>query len=250
LILKENYRSFVNLDTGRPNFMDGRFVSMLNSLKSYGESGLVPMGITSQISAEQALLWSEIYEELSNRVFIKQYSDINLLFSLSKDGGIGSMAVISSGIDDDDEIAGIAANADGSVPFNFFRAFAVNSQSKNKLTAWTFMKFLMSKEMQFSPYSGTNLPVHNEAREEKSELSFTGASWGFENSMNDQMRISYTRYRTLIETMSDRINTYVIQDSNLNEMITQEVQYFFDGRRTAEEVARMLQNKADLYLSE
>jgi hypothetical protein len=33
-------------------------------------------------------------------------------------------------------------------------------------------------------------------------------------------------------------------------MIAQEVQYYFGGSRTAEEVARVLQNKADLYLNE
>jgi len=247
IVLNENYRSFVNLDTGRPYFLDGRFVSMLDSLKNYGEQGFVPQSITSQNSAEQALQWMTYFEDLSNRVFIKQYSDMHLLFALSKDGGIGSMATMSSGIEEDDEIAGIVANADGTVPFRFTRAFAVNSQSKNKLTAWTFIKFLMSKEMQLSIFT---LPVHNEAREEKSELSFTGAIYGIENPMTERMRIAYNNYRNIIETLSDMINTFVVQDSNLNEMISQEVQYFFDGSRTAEEVARALQNKADLYLSE
>jgi hypothetical protein len=33
-------------------------------------------------------------------------------------------------------------------------------------------------------------------------------------------------------------------------MIAQEVQYFFDGSRSADEAARIIQNKANLYLSE
>jgi multiple sugar transport system substrate-binding protein len=157
----------------------------------------------------------------------------------------------SPGIDDDDEIAGIQANADGSVPFSFNQGFGINSQSKNKALAWAFIKFLLSKEMQLSTnLINTGLPLNNAARAEKAELAFSGTLAGPGTAMNDQQRRAMENYKAAVESLSDSINCYVVQDTSLNDMIAQEVQYYFGGSRTADEVARVLQNKADLYLSE
>jgi hypothetical protein len=69
-------------------------------------------------------------------------------------------------------------------------------------------------------------------------------------SLNAQQLEGLENYRTAVEKLSDSINTFVIQDTSVNDMIASEVQYFFDGSRTAQEVARVLQNKVDLYLNE
>jgi multiple sugar transport system substrate-binding protein len=155
------------------------------------------------------------------------------------------------GIEINDEIAGIEANADGQIPFRFNQGFGINSQSNNKALAWAFLKFLLSKEMQLS----TNLfsqgfPLNNEARLEKVELLFTVPFASAGATPNDRLRQAIENYRIAMETLSDSINCYIIADTSLNDMIAQEVQYFFNGSRSAEEVARVLQNKADLYLSE
>jgi len=50
--------------------------------------------------------------------------------------------------------------------------------------------------------------------------------------------------------MSDSINCFVVRDKTLSEMIASEAQYYFDGSKTADDVAKVLQNKADLYLNE
>jgi hypothetical protein len=73
---------------------------------------------------------------------------------------------------------------------------------------------------------------------------------GFEPSGSSQNRQSLEDYKKAIETLSDSINTYVVRDSSLDDMISQEVGYFFNNSRTADEVARVIQNKADLYMSE
>jgi hypothetical protein len=94
----------------------------------------------------------------------------------------------------------------------------------------------------------TGFPVNNEARIEKAELTFSGFFRGA--GLNPEQRQALNNYITAVERLSDSINTYIVSDVNINDMIAQEVQYFFSGSRTADEVARVLQNKADLYLSE
>jgi ABC-type glycerol-3-phosphate transport system substrate-binding protein len=186
------------------------------------------------------------------------YFKLNNNFALVSQFSRGSGRVVrmqmgpsSMGIDTNDEIAGIEANADGSVPFRYNQGFGINAQSKNKAAAWAFLKFLLSDEMQRSTNSSfMGLPLNNKARAEKAELVFSGAFMGAGSSMNDQQRQGLENYRAAIEMLSDSINCFVPRDTSLNDMVTSEVQYFFGGSRTADEVARVLQNKADLYLSE
>ena len=252
ILLSENIHSYLDLWNKKPNFVDGSFVAFLNSVKNYGEQGLIPQGVTGQQDAGQ--LRQRSMEAPTDRFYFKQYNAINLLSLFTRKLGImvrmaeGGMA---AGIDSDDEIAGIEANADGSVPFTFSNGYGINSRSKNKLTAWAFLKFLLSKEMQLSTnILNMSLPVNNEARAEKAGLTFAGFFRNSGGVLNEQQREALEDYKATVETLSDKINSFVIRDSSLNDMIAQEVRYFFDGSRTAEEVARILQNKADLYLSE
>ena len=126
-------------------------------------------------------------------------------------------------------------------------AFGINSQSRNKETAWAFLKFLLSKEMQLStnPYIYS---LNNEARKEKAELVFSQMFPS--RTPNEQQRQALEAYKAAVEKLSDSINFYAVRDTSVNDMIIAEAQYFFDGSRNADEVARVLQNKASLYLSE
>jgi multiple sugar transport system substrate-binding protein len=253
LLLSENIQSYMNLETKIPNFVDGSFAAMLNSVKKYGIQGLIPQGVTGQQDAGQ--LRQRSMGTPTDRFYFKQYNAVNLLSQFTRNLGMimrmaeGGMAM---GIDTDDEIAGIQVNADGSVPFTYRRGFGINSQSKNKETAWAFLKFLLSRETQVSAdmLLNTGFPVNNKAREERLEFSFSGMFRNSNGVLNDQQRQALEKYKATVETLSDSINCFVVQDTSLNDMIAQEVQYFFDGSRSASEAARIIQNKANLYLSE
>jgi ABC-type glycerol-3-phosphate transport system substrate-binding protein len=155
------------------------------------------------------------------------------------------------GTDNDDEIAGIQANADGTVPFDFTQGYGINANAKNKRTAWEFLKFLLSNEMQLSTaLSPVALPINNAARQEKAELVLSGVFMDRRAPLDDRQREVLQNYTAAVETLSDQINGYIFQDQIIMDMISQEVYNFFSGEKTAEEAARTLQNKADLYLNE
>jgi len=252
VLLGENIGSYLNMEAKKSNFVDGSFAAMLDSVKDYGRQGLIPQGVTGQ--QDSGLLRQRTAVSPTDRFYFKQYSAVNLLSRFARNFGIirrmaeGGMAM---GVDTDDEIAGIQANAGGSVPFTYSRAFGINSRSKNKETAWAFLRFLLSREMQVSAdtLSGS-FPVNNEAREESLELSFSGMFRNSNGVLSEQQRRGLEDYKTAVETLSDRINSFVIEDTSVNDMIAQEARYFFEGSRTAEETARVLHNKVDLYLNE
>ena len=251
VLLGENIQSYLNLETRKPNFVDGSFAAMLNSVKNYAGQGLIPQGVTGQQDAGQL----RIMEEPTDRFYFKQYNSANLLSQFSRSLGIMNRMMAGGtvrGIDTDDEIAGIQANADGSVPFTYRRAFGINSRSKNKENAWAFLKFLLSEEMQASADMIMTLPLNNKAREETARLFFTrmGAIRNSDGVLNEQQRQVLTQYKETVEKMSDSINCFVARDTSLNDMIASEAQYYFSGAKNADEVAKVLQNKADLYLNE
>ena len=57
-------------------------------------------------------------------------------------------------------------------------------------------------------------------------------------------------YLKIIEKYSNMLNTFHIKDSTVTSIVDAEVKNFFNGSRSAEEAARIIQNRAGLYLSE
>jgi multiple sugar transport system substrate-binding protein len=254
VLLRESIQSYLDLSNKKPNFVDGSFTAMLDSVKNYGRQGLIPQEVTDQQDVEQFL--RQRMEAPTDRFYFKQYNSIILLSQFLRSTGVMNRMMTGGSamaIDTDDKIAGIQANADGSVPFTYRRAFGINSQSKNKETAWAFLKFLLSGEVQDPSDLMTGFYLDNKAREETTGLAFSASMGRPSNSgggLNEQQVQALTQYRATVEKMSDSINCFVAQDTSLNDMIYSEVQYYFDGSKTADEVARVLQNKANLYLNE
>jgi hypothetical protein len=98
--------------------------------------------------------------------------------------------------------------------------------------------------------SPSALPLRNSARSQKAELLFSGAFMGRGEPLDASQRAALERYNAAVEALSDRINSFTVRDTLIDDMINAEAQYFFSGSRTAAEVARVVQNKVDLYLNE
>jgi multiple sugar transport system substrate-binding protein len=251
-LFNENYEEFVNLSAGRAYFQNGGFAALLSSVREYGQQGYIPRAVTGQQDAGR--LMRQAAEAPRDRFYFKLNNNFSLATQYMRSTGRMVMMFTGGsviGIEDDDKVAGIQANADGSIPYRFNNGFGINSQSKNKELAWAFIKFLLSKEMQLSTnLNAMGLPVHNEARAEKSEMTFSGSLYGMSSALNEQGRQSLREYMSVMESLSDLINSYSVRDTNITDMVIQDVQFFIDGSRSADEAARVLQNKADLYLSE
>jgi multiple sugar transport system substrate-binding protein len=250
-VLSENMQSYVDLENKKADFVKGGFAELLESVRSAGEGGYVSPGVTGQENPD-GLLLRQAGAEKTGRFFFKLRGNFSLASHFSR--GTGRRMLMEGGgevSDDAEEIAGIAADAGGKVPFGYSQAYGISSGSKNKALAWAFVKFLLGEEMQLSTdmrYSA--LPLNNKAREQKAELIFSGAFMGREMPPDAGSEAALKQYLAVTEELSDRINYFPVRDTTVNDMIKAEIHYFFSGSRTAEEVAAVLQNKVDLYLNE
>lgn len=248
-LLTETYGEFVDEEAGTANFNDGKFASLLESVKGYSDAGYLEV---ADLSAEPEDLMAQFEESSDERFFFKPKGDFSLLQHFNKDSGLSfSMSGYGGGTEEDDEIAGSCADSSGNVPFKYDQAFGINANSPNKRTAWEFIKFLLSEDMQLSSNLMLGFPVNNNARERKAELMMSGEFFGAESTeMTEAQKVSLAAYKEAVESLSDKINTYNGTDASIMAMIHAELEYYTDGSKSAEEVAAALQSKVDLYLNE
>ncbi|MDR0841506.1 MAG: ABC transporter substrate-binding protein [Christensenellaceae bacterium] len=230
----ENYSKFINFADRTANFTDGSFAALLEAVKGYADKGYIFSDENAEIISGQ-------------QVFFRVKSDMSLAYDL--DYNKVSPIQFFDGGSENDIIGGIQANADGNIPFRFFRGYAMNANSKNQRTAWEFLKFLLSEEMQLS-VDGMGLPINNAARAKKAEMSIDGSLYGEKTPMTEGMQNLLAEYQAAVERFSDRINAYPLADSTISAMIREETAHFFDGAKTASEVCEALQSRVNLYLGE
>lgn len=273
-MLSENYSTYVDIGNKKANFDDGSFESLLTGVKGYSGKGYVTESVTGQMDAGEVMNGQR--EVPSARYYFKPKNSFMLSQLYNKNSGRQMSIFIAGtvmGIEEDDDVAGIAADGSGKVPFEFGQAYGINANSKNKQTAWAFIKFLLGEDMQLSTGISTmTQPIRNTARAKKAEMIISGAFGAGGNAMfggpgakegaepesaasetpalDDAQRAVLEKYTNAVEKLSDQINTYTVTDSIVNDMIAAEAQYFFSGEKSAADVAKTLQSKVDLYLNE
>jgi len=252
-LLSDGFESFVDLENRTAHLDDGRFAELLTSTRENAQRGLFPPAITGTLDIEQ-MMRIRSDEQPTERVFFKTHHSGMLQMDFLRGLGESQMMMFGGGmgtITDDDQIAGIAADNAGNVPFRFTQGYAINSNSQNKRLAWEFVKFLLSEEMQASPTSmrmGT--PVRLSAVQPQAEMFFSGMFGGQPGEMSPEVEAAMHAYLEAHRQMADQINTFTFRDAIIDDMITAEVALFFDGSKSADEVAAALQSRVGLYLSE
>ncbi|SDY97749.1 ABC-type glycerol-3-phosphate transport system, substrate-binding protein [Proteiniborus ethanoligenes] len=129
---------------------------------------------------------------------------------------------------------------------------AINANSKHKELVWEFIKFMMTEEMQTIDSYIFQVHFHinnNASKRQIDELVFE------EQEKNKEYLEKQGKYFAT-EGDVERLNKII---GNLNKpsmsepfetIIYEEAQPFFNGEKTAEELAKQLQNKAEIYLNE
>ena len=248
-MFRENYRHFVDMETGTANFTDGEFAAMITLIKDLADGGYISKGVSQSADAEDLI--SSAMGSSTNRYLFKAKNNFSLIQETYPEQGMMiNTSGADSGIETDDVIAGIRSDEAGVIPFTYQQAYGINASSPNKDTAWAFLKFLLSYEVQASPsLSMISLPIHNEARTDKAESLYTMLLAGG-GELDGVMQQALKDYIETVELMSDRMNGCTVTDTTIMDMVIQEMAYYFDGTKTADDVCQALQSKVGLYLDE
>jgi len=256
-LLAENYTYFVNLENKKANFDDGRFEELLLSVREYCKKGYIKDESEINNAWNDGTFVRKVNHpnpNLDERFFYKFESNLNLMQNFDKEQDLTKKMGVRGmgpdiGIDDDDIVAGMAADHNGNVSFRSVYICAINANSKNKRAAWEFIKVLAGEEIQ-SEYEVYGVPINKNSLEEYAEATELALGGQMKSKLTDENREAYNAYLACLEKFADMVNTYTHRDGRIDQMIKDEVTLYFSGEKSAKNVARALQNKINLYLNE
>lgn len=246
-ILSTDYKNYIDIENRKVYLTDGKFARLLESVKKYGENGYL------SIDSNNKELSAEDLEKMDRQHFVfKTKMETSLIDEALKRAGINSNGPVSDGGDtSNDKSLGSLTNDNGEAQFRYMQAYGINSNSKNKALAWAFLKFLMSGDIPLESYS---FPINNAARMDMIKLYISGQLFDGKADPNKELtaeqKKAYETSTKSIEKFTNALNYYPIKDDNIDAMIEKEVDNYFNGSKTADQVASTLQEKIELYLNE
>lgn len=144
-----------------------------------------------------------------------------------------------------------AADQQSGVSFLVTNQIAMNAHSEVKRDAWEFMKFLMSKEMQSYPHQtgfSMNKAVNEKAIDDVMKNGVdkdVGAKGG-----GAVVKVTDENLDALRDMLSEASLRNVGYETTVQKIIAEEVKAFFAGQKSAEAVAKLIQNRVMTYLNE
>jgi len=263
-LFKNNYKSFVDIENKRCDFNSGSFTDLLNMVTAYADNGYISDSVFGMMKkgggeagsgASEMPDFEDVQRRLSTAYMLGLQGNQSLFNILNKDAEVTRMFMSSSSASaENHEIGALSANDFGDVEADVFNMFGMNANSKNKRTAWEFIKFLLSDEMQ-SSLNIISLPVNNNARAENMKLEvveelFVPVEEREAKELTPEQQAILDEYAGYIEDYSNQINAVTLTDSKIMSIVTEETNLFFIGEKSAEEAASSIQSKVSLYLNE
>lgn len=255
--LREYMAAFIDWDNRSCSFDSDEFIALLKDLKALSDY--------SYEAVDKDATRAELIRG-------KTYLSMNVAIVMSM--GMSTYLDIQEAFGDSYEIAGYPT-ADGSLQYEMgfnSQQYGMNAGAKNKEGAWAFLEYLVSEEYQqpmppnyiqgYSSPIGMMFPVRKDSLErglqanvdyvagpddyythstnpytkERREDGYKGFT---EEDKQAVLRIIDNSYRSVFET-----------DFTLLSIWSEEVEPFFKGQKSAEEVADILQSIVSLYLIE
>ncbi|SCW65643.1 multiple sugar transport system substrate-binding protein [Paenibacillus tianmuensis] len=220
----DSYGQFIDRATRKAKFDSPAFTDLLRQVKKLYDDKIM----TAQpMDNERPLFYSE--RIFSPADFIKgpytKLSNPKLLQKPHPEGKTGGVRIITTS------------------------ELAIQAKSEGKEEAWKFMAFLLSEEVQSSPYEErfSLLKSVNEKKLDELQKQTKGGAYKLEAGKTAKVsEEDFARFKQFLHT-ADR---YADEDVKVLNIIYDEAEAFFSGQKSAEEVAKLIQNRTTTYLNE
>lgn len=127
---------------------------------------------------------------------------------------------------------------------------AIASTCENQDAAWSFVRTLLTREYQENNTYG--FCTNRELCEENIQSMVGESYYSYDQVTGEEKEIIFTQENA--DLITDLINnTSMVADYNtsqINDIINEEVAYYFSGEKTAQDVAATIQNRVSIYVNE
>ncbi len=208
----KSYGKFINEESKKCDFTSGEFTKMIRLVKEAADK----KRITGLDKLTESM--SDLY-----RLSLNEY-DSNIVKLYKSPGESDELYVYPLP----------ALDGKSGLDINIWYEYGINSNSKSKGAAWKFIKYLVSEEMQSSPEL-YGFPINKNATAEKS------------------VREKWPHMKTVLsagDPVFSRANVYPKINWQIYRIAKEETKQYFNGQRSAEETAGILQSRISIVLSE
>lgn len=243
LALQGTLENYVNWETGECSFDSEEFIALLEMAnrfpKEYDYENET-MSPPEQVQTGKVLLYGENMSEVSNYQLVKELFGEEIT-------AVGYPSVKGNG--------GLIQNMNG--------IYAIAEDSDCKEGAWEFIKYMISEEYQ-SQYIHWSTPIHrasfeklaakameydtyiNEDGEEVEAPQMTYGWDGFEISVYHATKEDIDEYTKILEGATV-LSSY---NEEIMTILQEEVEPFFEGQKSAKDVANIIQGRVKIYVNE
>ena len=225
---------FVDEENAKSNFEQKEFVELLEFAKKYGYKD-IGESIPERVASSKQIFWS---------IGIHSFED----FWFQEAAFMELPSYIGY------------PTAEGGRHKLTYKSYAINNASKHKDGALDFLSFLLSDEQQRLSFNQTEgFPVQKSVLtklwEEALQKPYTTDDEYTKNIGYESRGIYYEPRKMKEEEAAifwEMLNNplYNYFYNSIGEIVEEETQPFFDGKKTAEEVAKIIDNRVQLYLDE
>jgi ABC-type glycerol-3-phosphate transport system substrate-binding protein len=241
-MLKGNYGSFVNEREKKASFDSREFTDLLELVKNFGDSKT-----PGDVIVSNAFYGDMDAIEKGTVVFNPQtlmdYTTYAFLRALYNDQ-IRLLNFPST----DMEKGGV---------FNSSSLFSINNNSGNKAAAWEFLRFLLSDEIQSEELNGFAINKESLVKTAKKAVDMTnsgGMSYAIA-AKGQKPKVIIPRPLTqgdidYVNAFIENMRIYNRNNAGVKKVVNEETAAFFSGEKSVEAVAKLIQEKVNIYLGE
>ncbi len=243
-----NFDSYVNWETGECTFDSPEFKLLLEFAARYGEEADYNISQPKVLANHEALLCTMSFSD------VQDWQLMEMMFN-EPITAIGFPATDSTGI-----------MADGR------NGFCISATSQNKEAAWAFIESLLTEEAQKNTMFKWGFPIRKSTYDEILEEAMTPDyqlnpdgtpvldedgnpievshhSYEYDDVTFELMAVTQEEADRIAE-LFDRIGGTVTYNEQLMSIINEEVEPYFAGQKSVEEVTDAIQGRIKLYVDE
>ncbi|ETT77119.1 extracellular solute-binding protein [Paenibacillus sp. FSL R7-277] len=219
----DGYNQFVDAAARKAKFDSPAFIFMMRQIKEMYDDGVMSAGSGE---ADNQLFYSAVLQTPADFVNVPYaYFTNPQLLDKPHSGNSGTMRIIP------------------------VSTFSIQAKSPVAEQAWKFMEFLLSEEVQnlqreegFSLLKSVNDKQLGELQQEVKGGTYKLPDGKSASVPDEQFKVFRERMNTA--------DNFAMLDVKILNIAGEEAVSFFSGQKTAEEVAKLIQNKATTYLNE
>jgi len=228
MVIVHNMDNYVNWFDGTVNFETDEFIQLLELAKTFH------LDFPNNHIDETELIASG--RQIMMQTYYRSYDEIQI-----------QRAVFGGDI----VFKGFPSESRQGSSMSIIDGLAITTGCKNKEGAWEFLRTLLSKEWQNTLWHGfpTNKAAFDEKQSEAMKETGVKGTWGWGNitiTIEPTTQEEADQIHALINSARGTSN----YDTTLLTIILESIGDFFFGSSSAQDVARIIQSRASIYVSE